>query len=46
MLLTRSKLDNFYEMLQKVVDEIPRHDIIITGDINAKVGAKQSVKDG
>ncbi|KAK2724920.1 hypothetical protein QYM36_001395 [Artemia franciscana] len=32
--------DNFYETLQSVVAEIPRHDIIcVEGDLNAKVGS-------
>ncbi|XP_056022145.1 uncharacterized protein LOC130055022 [Ostrea edulis] len=39
--------DNFYEQLQGVIDNTPRHDIImITGDINAKVGNKQEGEDG
>ena len=34
--------DSFYDMLQGVTDEIPRHDMIIMmGDWNAKIGAKQ-----
>ncbi|KAK2715188.1 hypothetical protein QYM36_009990 [Artemia franciscana] len=35
--------DNFYETLQSVVAEIPRHDITcIVGDLNAKVGSCHS----
>ncbi|KAK2726439.1 hypothetical protein QYM36_000770, partial [Artemia franciscana] len=31
--------DNFYETLQSIVAEIPRHDIIcVVGDLNVKVG--------
>ena len=32
--------DEFYEKLQTIVEETPRHDIlVITGDMNAKVGS-------
>ncbi|XP_065559581.1 craniofacial development protein 2-like [Artemia franciscana] len=32
--------DNFYETLQSVLTEIPRHDIIgVVGDLNAKLGS-------
>ena len=31
--------DDFYEQLQKIVDEVPRHDmLLVIGDWNAKVG--------
>ena len=39
--------DSFYDMLQRVTDEIPRHDMImIVGDWNAKIGAAQDGEDG
>ena len=34
--------DDFYEQLQKIVDEVPRHDmLLVIGDWNAKVGEQQ-----
>ena len=39
--------DSFYDMLQRVTDEIPRHDMIMMmGDWNAKIGARQEGEDG
>jgi exonuclease III len=39
-------VDEFYETLQVVCDEIPKHDAIITlGDFNAKLGREQLYKD-
>jgi len=39
-------LDEFYETLQSVCDEIPKHDAIITlGDFNAKFGKEKLYKD-
>jgi len=39
-------VDEFYETLQVVCDEIPKHDAIITlGDFNAKLGKEQLYKD-
>ena len=39
-------VDEFYEALQSVCDELPKHDAIITlGDFNAKPGKEQSYKD-
>ena len=39
--------DSFYGMLQRVTDEIPRHDMIMMmGDWNAKIGARQEGEDG
>ena len=39
--------NSFYDMLQKVTDEIPRHDMIMMmGDWNAKIGAKQEGENG
>jgi len=38
--------DEFYETLQSVCDEIPKHDAIITlGDFNAKFGKEKLYKD-
>jgi len=38
--------DEFYETLQSVCDEIPKHDAIIKlGDFNAKLGKEQLYKD-
>ena len=32
--------DRFYEVLQKTIDKVPKHDVLIVmGDLNAKVGA-------
>ena len=40
------KEDDFYE-LQKIVDEVPRHDMfLVVGDWNAKVGEKQVEEKG
>ena len=34
--------DDFYEQLQKIVDKVPRHDmLLVIGDWNAKVGEQQ-----
>ena len=34
--------NDFYEQLQKIVDEVPRHDmLLVIGDWNAKVGEQQ-----
>ena len=39
--------DMFYKQLQRVIYNIPRHDIIIlSGDLNAKLGYKQEGEDG
>ena len=39
--------DSFYDMLQRVADKIPRHDMIMMmGDWNAKIGAKQEGENG
>jgi len=39
-------VDEFYETLQAVCDEIPKHDAIITlGDFNTKLGKEQLNKD-
>lgn len=39
--------DFFYEQVQKVIDKIPRHDIVILmGDWNAKVGDQQDGEEG
>lgn len=39
--------DLFDEQLQRVIDNIPRHDIIIpSGELNAKLGDKQEGEDG
>jgi hypothetical protein len=39
-------VDEFYETLQSVCDELPkRYDIIALGDFNAKLGMEQSCKD-
>ena len=36
--------DEFYEILQTVIEKIPKHDVIIvTGDMNAKVGREVDV---
>ena len=40
-------MDDFYEKLQKIVDGVPRHDmLLVVGDWNAKVGAKTSRREG
>jgi len=40
------RVDKFYETLQVVCDEIPKHDATITlGDFNAKLGREQLYKD-
>ena len=39
--------DSFYDLLQRVTDEIPRHDMIMMmGDWNAKMGVTQEGEDG
>lgn len=39
--------DSFYDLLQRVTDEIPRQDMIMMmGDWNAKIGARQEGEDG
>ena len=39
--------DSFYNLLQRVTDEIPSHDMILMlGDWNAKIGATQEGEDG
>ena len=39
--------DDFYEQLQKIVDEVPRHDmLLVIGDWNAKVGEQQLGEEG
>ena len=39
--------DSFYDLLQGVTDEIPRHDVIMMmGDWNAKIRAPQEGEDG
>ena len=39
----KQEKDDFYEQLQKIVDEVPRHDLLLVlGDWNPKVGGKQS----
>ena len=39
--------DNFYEQLQMIVDEVPRHDmLLVIGDWNAKVGEQQLGEEG
>lgn len=39
--------DDFYEQLQKIVDEVPRHDmLLVVGDWNAKVGEQQVGEEG
>ena len=39
--------DDFYEQLQKVVDEVPRYDmLLVVGDLNAKVGQQQVGEEG
>lgn len=39
--------DDFYEQLQKIVDEVPRHDmLLVIGDWNAKVGEQQLGDEG
>ena len=39
--------DSFYDLLQRVTDEIPRHDMIMMmGDWNAKIGAPQEGEGG
>ena len=39
--------DLFYEQLQRVINNIPRHDIIIlSGDSNVKLGDEQDEEDG
>jgi hypothetical protein len=39
-------MDEFYETLRVVCDEIPKHDTSITlGDFNAKLGREQLYKD-
>ena len=39
--------DDFYEQLQKIVDEVPRHDMLLAiGDWNAKVGEQQLGEEG
>ena len=41
------KKDSFYDLLQRVTDEIPNHDtILMLGDWNAKIGATQEGEDG
>ena len=36
----------FYETLQSVCDELPKHDAVITlGDFNAKLGKEQIYRD-
>ena len=40
-------MDNFYEKLQKIVDEVLRHDmLLVLGDWNAKVGEQQVGEKG
>jgi endonuclease/exonuclease/phosphatase family metal-dependent hydrolase len=39
-------VDKFYETLQSVCDELPKHDAVITlGDFNAKLGKEQIYRD-
>ena len=39
-------VDEFYETLQSVYDELPKHDAVITlGDFNAKLGKEQIYRD-
>jgi endonuclease/exonuclease/phosphatase family metal-dependent hydrolase len=39
-------VDEFYETLQSVCDELPKHDVVITlGDIKAKLGKEQIYRD-
>ena len=39
--------DNFYEALQREVDLVPRHDVLmVNGDLNAKVGEDNTGKEG
>ena len=39
--------DSFYDLLERVTGEIPRHDMIMMmGDWNAKIGATQEGQDG
>ena len=39
--------DDFYEQLQKVVDEVPRYDmLLVVGDLNLKVGQQQVGEEG
>jgi hypothetical protein len=39
-------VDEFYETLQSVCDEVPKHDASTTlGDFNAKLGKEQLYKD-
>ena len=39
--------DYFYEQLQKIVDEMPSHDmLLVIGDWNAKVGEQQLGEEG
>ena len=39
--------DDFYEQLQKIVDEVLRHDmLLVIGDWNAKVGEQQLGEEG
>ena len=45
--MRQMKKDSFYDLLQRVTDEIPRHDMIMMiGDWNAKIGAPQEGEDG
>ena len=39
--------DDFYEQLQKIVDEVPRHDmLLVVGHCNAKLGEQQLGEEG
>ena len=44
---TEEEKNKFYEQLQKVYDEIPKHDMIISmGDWNAKIGFQMKGEEG
>ena len=39
--------ETFYDQLQKVLDAVPRHDmLLVRGDWNAKVGTRQEGESG
>ena len=43
---TDEEIETFYETLQQEINNKDRHDIlIISGDLNSKVGAKQNVEE-
>ena len=42
---SEAEKDEFYELLQAVIDDVPRHDLLVVmGDVNAKIGAQREGK--